>query len=74
MASLKEIPACDINEDHNDETYDMIYDQGEDEDKGMTLESEPSTQDAPNAIDTIKTALVIDSNDEIEATEKLVKD
>ena len=40
----------------------------------MTLESESLTPYPHNAIDTSKTAPVMDINDNIEATEKLLED
>ena len=46
----------------------MRSDQNEYEDKYMTLDSEPSTPDPTNTTDNIKTAPVINSDDEIEAT------
>ena len=49
---------------------------GHDEDKEeeMTLNSKPSTPDPPNSADTSNTAPVIDRDDKIEATEKLLED
>ena len=45
---------------------DTSYKKEKDKDKGTTLESKPSTQDLPN------TGQVIDSDDEMETTEKLL--
>ena len=52
---------------------DIRSDQEEDEAKYINLNSEPSTPDPPIARDTSKTTPVIDSDDEIEATEKLLE-
>ena len=40
----------------------------------MTLDYKPSALDPPNATDTNKTALLIDSNDKIDTTEKLYEE
>ena len=47
---------------------DTSLNQDEEKDEKMTLDSEPSTPDPPN------TGQVIDSNNEMEATENLLED
>ena len=44
---------------------DIRYNQDEDEEEDMTLDSKPSTLDPLNTIDTNKTAPVIDGDDEM---------
>ena len=71
--SLKYTPAGEINEEDNDKTMNIRSDQDENEDKEMNLYSELSTPDPHNATDTSNTALLIDIDDEIKATEKIWK-
>ena len=53
---------------------DIGSDQNKDEYDEMTLDSEPSTLDPTNDTYNSKTAVVIDSDDEIKATEKILED
>ena len=53
---------------------DIRSDQEKAEAKDINLDSEPSTPYPPNATDTSKTTPLIDSDDEIEATDKLLEE
>ena len=65
---LKVTHAKETNEEDKDETMYTSYNKEEDNDKGMTLDSGPSSPDPPNL------GQVIYSDDETETTKTLLED